>query len=63
MSQCSSPRRHCVPVSTKWGPGGLGWGGEGRKQSKDSEIIDWGVNFSELQKRAVRKGGWIAAKS
>ena len=26
MSQCSSPRRHCVPVSTKWGPGGGGGG-------------------------------------
>ena len=28
MSQCSSPCRHCVPVSTMWDPRGRGvWGG------------------------------------
>ena len=39
-------------------PRGRGvWGGGGRKQSEDSEIIKWGVTFSELQERAVWKWG------
>ena len=58
MSQCSSACRHCVPVSTMWDPRGRGvWGGGGRKQSEDSEIIKRAVTFSELQERAVWKWG------
>ena len=37
---------------------GVGGGG-GRKQSEDSEIIKWGVTFSELQQRAVWKWGLV----
>ena len=45
-----------LPSLCAGNPRGRGGGG-GRKQSEDSEIIKWGVTFSELQERAVWKWG------